>query len=294
MDLVEKFIEELRLQNKSVHTQENYRRDLTEFVNFLQVIPPAWKEVTARQVKDFVMQQVRAEKSSSTVARSLSALRSFYQYLIRLDLVSVNPAKGVRPPKQAKPLPKALDIDATQQLLDQSLETWQDYRDQAMFELLYSSGVRVAELASLDISPGLDGLANGTIQVLGKGNKMRLAMVGAKAQEALQEWLAKRAEVVKADETAVFINQRGTRLSIRSIQLRLDKRATLAGLDTKMSPHRLRHAFASHMLQSSGDLRAVQEMLGHANLSTTQIYTQLDLQKLASVYDAAHPRARKK
>ncbi len=309
MQQIERFLQQMRAQNKSAHTLDNYQRDLLSFVAFY--LPSAddqawsydalmrdpqsldWSAVTVQNVKHYVMQQVSQGLAARSMARHLSALRSFFQFLLREGVVQTNPAKSVKAPKQPKPLPKSVDIDQTRQLLEQPLEDGLDVRDQAMFELLYSAGLRVAELVGLDLSPGLDGLSSGTIKVLGKGNKERIALVGKQAQQAMQAWLKVRAELAQADEQAVFINRQGKRLTARSVQLRLDKRAQQAGMASKMSPHRLRHACATHVLESSGDLRAVQELLGHANLSTTQIYTKLDLQHLAQVYDQAHPRARK-
>lgn len=318
MQQIKRFLDQMQAQNKSAHTRSNYQRDLLTFVAFYlsadaqntadksddhqawsfdelwQKMPSLnWAELTSKDIKRFVMQRVKVGISASSVARQLSALRSFFQFLLTEGLMQHNPAKTVKAPKQPKPLPKSLDVDQTRQLLEQPVDGWQAIRDQAMFELLYSAGLRVAELVSLDLSPGLDGLSAGTIKVLGKGNKQRVALVGQQAQSAMQAWLLARVECAKPDEPAVFINQKGQRLSTRSVQLRLDKRTREAGLATKMSPHRLRHACATHVLESSGDLRAVQELLGHANLSTTQIYTKLDMQHLAQVYDQAHPRARK-
>lgn len=310
MQQIERFLQQMRAQNKSAHTLDNYQRDLLSFIAFY--LPPRdekqawsydalmrdpqtmdWPQINSQHIKRYVMSQVKQGLAASSMARHLSALRSFFQFLLAEGLVLTNPAKTVKAPKQPKPLPKSLDIDQTRQLLEQPIEGWQAIRDQAMFELLYSAGLRVAELVSLDLSPGLDGLSAGTMKVLGKGNKERVALVGSKAQQAMQAWLLARVEFAKTDDPAVFINQQGKRLTTRSVQLRLDKRTREAGLVTKMSPHRLRHACATHVLESSGDLRAVQELLGHANLSTTQIYTKLDLQHLAQVYDQAHPRARK-
>lgn len=309
MQQIERFLQQMRAQNKSAHTLDNYQRDLLSFVAFYlpkndqqswsyDVLmrdpqPLDWSAVTVQNVKHYVMQQVGQGLAASSMARHLSALRSFFQFLLREGVVQTNPAKSVKAPKQPKPLPKSVDVDQTRQLLEQPLEEGLGIRDQAMFELLYSAGLRVAELVGLDLSPGLDGLSSGTIKVLGKGNKERIALVGKQAQQAMLAWLKTRAEWVHSDEQAVFINRQGKRLTTRSVQLRLDKRAQQAGMASKMSPHRLRHACATHVLESSGDLRAVQELLGHANLSTTQIYTKLDLQHLAQVYDQAHPRARK-
>lgn len=312
---VGRFIRHLQSQNKSVHTVKNYQRDIEDFLGFylageleeageddghnptrLTEIISAfddWSLIDSQAIRAFIGYRVQHGISARTLARQLSAIRSFYDYLLQKAVVAKNPAKGVKAPKQPQPLPKSVDVDWMQRLLDQPLDSWQDVRDQAMFELLYSAGLRVSELADLDLSPGLDEAESGWVRVLGKGQKERLAPVGSKALLALKDWLSIRADYAQEGEQAVFVNQRGNRLSVRSIQNQLDKRTLQAGLPTKMSPHRLRHACATHVLESSGDLRAVQEILGHANLSTTQIYTKLDLQHLAQVYDQAHPRAKK-
>ena len=311
---LEDFIKTMQAQNKSEHTVLNYQRDIHDFLGFYladglsgdseeeqqTLLEQAihnfkdWSLIDSQSIKAFMAYRVQNGISARTLARQLSALRSFYDFLILKERVQKNPAKGIKAPKQPQPLPKSVDVDWMQRLLEQPLETWQDIRDQAIFELLYSAGLRVSECAELDVSPGLDEMSSGWVRVFGKGQKERLAPVGTKALEAIKEWLAIRHEYAKEDEQAVFVNQRGNRLSVRSIQNQLDKRTIKAGLPTKMSPHRLRHACATHVLESSGDLRAVQEILGHANLSTTQIYTKLDLQHLAQVYDQAHPRAKKK
>lgn len=313
------YLRQLQSQNKSVHTVSNYQRDIESFLGFYlsgELLPTTdvsenssltaveyqlslvkkfsdWQAIDSETIRAFLAFRVQNGISARTLARQLSAIRSFYDYLLFENQVIKNPAKGLKAPKQPQPLPKSLDVDLTQRLLEQPLETWQDVRDQAIFELLYSAGLRVSECAELDLSPGLDEMQSGWVRVLGKGMKERLAPVGSKAQQAIQVWLQIRPEYAQAVEQAVFVNQRGGRLSVRSIQNQLDKRTLQAGLPTKMSPHRLRHACATHVLESSGDLRAVQEILGHANLSTTQIYTRLDLQHLAQVYDQAHPRAKK-
>jgi integrase/recombinase XerC len=313
LNALEHFIRHLQAQNKSVHTVSNYQRDIESFLGFYLADDVSgdeaeadealaikisqfsdWSIIDAQSIRAFLAFRVQHGISARTLGRQLSAIRSFYDYLILKNLVGKNPAKGVKAPKQPQPLPKSVDVDWMQRLLDQPIETWQDTRDQAMFELLYSAGLRVSECAELDISPGLDEMDSGWVRVLGKGQKERLAPVGSKALLAIKNWLAIRNDYAKEDEQAVFVNQRGNRLSVRSIQNQLDKRTIKTGLPTKMSPHRLRHACATHVLESSGDLRAVQEILGHANLSTTQIYTKLDLQHLAQVYDQAHPRAKKK
>ncbi len=308
------FIKTMQAHNKSEHTVLNYQRDIHDFLSFYladdlgsgdetdqqsqleQAVNrfKDWQLIDSQSIKAFMAYRVQNGISARTLARQLSALRSFYDFLILKEQVQKNPAKGIKAPKQPQPLPKSVDVDWMQRLLEQPLETWQDVRDQAVFELLYSAGLRVSECADLDISPGLDEMFSGWVRVFGKGQKERLAPVGRKAQEAIKAWLAIRHEYAQEDEQAVFVNQRGNRLSVRSIQNQLDKRTIKAGLPTKMSPHRLRHACATHVLESSGDLRAVQEILGHANLSTTQIYTKLDLQHLAQVYDNAHPRAKKR
>ncbi len=308
------FLQSLRAQHKSLYTVAAYQRDIENFLSFYltgQISRKeakegadehfkrlmsfeGWSEIHSDDIRDFLAFQVQRGISARTLARQLSALRSFYHYLALHDNVGHNPAKGVKAPKQPQPLPKSLDVDWTQRLLEQPLASWQDIRDQAIFELLYSAGIRVSECASLDLSPGLDELESGWVRVWGKGGAQRTAPVGSKALQAMNEWLAIREQYANLKEPAVFVNQQGRRLGVRSIQSRLDKRTMSAGLPTKMSPHRLRHACATHVLESSGDLRAVQDLLGHANLSTTQIYTKLDLQHLAQVYDQAHPRAKKK
>ena len=308
------FLRSLQLQQKSMHTIANYRSDIEDFLAFyltgqtrqeggeevvmerqqMMACFEDWSAIDSEAIRAFLAFRVHQGISARTLARQLSALRSFYDYLLRESRVFKNPAKGVKTPKQPQSLPKSLDVDWTQKLLEQPIESWQDVRDQAVFELLYSAALRVSECATLDISPGLDELESGWVRVWGKGQKQRLAPVGSKALQAINAWLVIREQYANSDEQAVFVNQRGSRFGVRSIQNSLDKRTLKSGLPTKMSPHRLRHACATHVLESSGDLRAVQEILGHANLSTTQIYTKLDLQHLAQVYDQAHPRAKKK
>jgi integrase/recombinase XerC len=226
------------------------------------------------------------------LARTLSAWRAYYRWLAKQGAITVDPCEGLRAPKQPRHLPKVLSVDQTAALLNAAADDDLETRDKAMFELFYSSGLRLAELASIDAG-GID-FAVGTVTVTGKRSKTRTVPVGVKAAEALHTWLDERAAVANADERALFVSRRGTRLAVRSIERRLERWALKQGLGIHVHPHMLRHSFASHLLQSSGDLRAVQEMLGHANISTTQVYTHLDFQHLAKVYDAAHPRARKK
>lgn len=303
--MIKAFERYLLIQNKSPHTVSNYLRDLQAFAAFYQAGDECergddaiqefdqWQAVDAEAIRSFLAQRMQAGISARTLSRQLSSLRTFFDFLVAESLLTRNPAKSVKAPKQPQPLPKSLDVDWTQRLLEQPLETWQDVRDQAVFELLYSAGLRVSECAELDVGAGVGEIESGWVRVIGKGMKERLAPVGSKALMALQNWLAIRAQYADSAEKALFVSRNGSRLSVRSIQKALDKRALKAGLPTKMSPHRLRHACATHVLESSGDLRAVQEILGHANLSTTQIYTKLDLQHLAQVYDQAHPRAKK-
>ncbi|HEU4353882.1 MAG TPA: tyrosine recombinase XerC [Burkholderiales bacterium] len=231
--------------------------------------------------------------SPRTLALTLSAWRGYFRWLARHRNLRANPALGIRAPKAARPLPKALSVEAAQRLLDGELEEKSalTLQDAAMFELLYSSGLRVSELTALDLSDEPD---KGEVTVTGKGSKTRTVPVGAKAREALKHWLSLRDKIAVPDEKALFVGARGKRISPSRVWQRLTRWAKRRGLAEHVHPHMLRHSFASHMLQSSQDLRAVQEMLGHASISTTQVYTHLDFQALAKIYDAAHPRARKK
>jgi integrase/recombinase XerC len=224
----------------------------------------------------------------------LSAWRGFYHWLVRHRGFSANPVLGVRAPKAARPLPKALSVEAAQQLLDEQPRTAALVRDAAMFELLYSSGLRLGELIALNVDDGRLDLAQAEVTVTGKGSKTRTVPIGAKAREALKAWIERRAELAAPGERALFVGGRGRRIAPSVVNTRLRAWARRRGLGQRVHPHMLRHSFATHMLQSSQDLRAVQELLGHASISTTQVYTHLDFQALAKVYDAAHPRARKK
>jgi integrase/recombinase XerC len=253
---------------------------------------PFWQAQSLQDFENYVMAMSEQDKHPRTIRRHLSALRRFYQFMLRQGWVEDNPVQWVQAPKSDKPLPKSVSVDKMQQLLDQPIDSDLAVRDQAMFELLYSSGIRVAELVSLRYPASLAQMDGGYISVVGKGNKQRLAMVGRSAMQAVQAWLPIRQQWACKDD-ALFISQQGKGLTVRSVQKRLAQRGQSAGLDSRISPHRLRHACATHVLESSGDLRAVQELLGHAQLSTTQIYTKLDMQHLAQVYDQAHPRARK-
>ena len=276
----------------SAHTISNYRRDLESVVRFCDREGIArWSELQPRQVRSFAAQIHRQGLGGRSIQRKLSALRSFCRYLIRQGILSVNPAQDIRAPKTPDKLPHSLDIERINGLLDGRAEGWLAQRDLAMMELMYSSGLRLAELVGLDLYD-ID-LLQSEARVLGKGRRPRVVPIGLKAREVLQNWLQVRADHCAEGESALFINRRGTRLSHRNVQQRFRRWALKQGFDSRLHPHALRHSFATHLLESSGDLRAVQELLGHANLSTTQVYTHLDFQRLAQVYDETHPRARK-
>lgn len=290
--LVDNFLKHLALERRlSPRTIDAYQRDLNDFRRWKQDNFD-WMQIQQTEIRSYAAQRHRGGLSAKTLQRRLAALRSFYGFLNRDRLNKHNPAVGVRAPKVRRKLPTTLDVDQLGQLLELPGDEPLDIRDQAIMELLYSSGLRLAELVSCDLQ-SLD-LADAMLEVTGKGNKTRRLPVGRKALEALQQWLKIRPQLAKADENALFVSQRGTRISPRSVQSRLKIRALQQGSAQHVHPHLMRHSFASHILESSGDLRAVQELLGHADISTTQIYTHLDFQHLAQVYDQAHPRARKK
>lgn len=281
---------ERRLSPNSI---AGYRRDLAHFQRYLQEQQAHFLKLTPHQLRDFVAQRHRKGMASKSIQRSLSAIRTFYNYLLREQLVEFNPATGITAPKGIRKLPSTLDVDQMEGLLsnpdpDDPLSV----RDHAMFELIYSSGLRLSELVEVDCEAIQ--WDEQVISVVGKGNKQRLVPVGSKALQALQQWLSIRDQLAKVGEQALFVGQQGKRIAARTIQQRLAKLAKEKGVPQHVHPHLLRHSFASHMLESSGNLRAVQEMLGHENISTTQIYTHLDFQHLAEVYDRAHPRAKTK
>ena len=287
------YLEHLRRESQvSVHTLDGYRRDLGKLQAFCEAEGlHAWSELDTRNLRRLIARLHQQGLSSRSLARLLSATRGLYQYLLREGLCRHDPATGLSPPKRERRLPRTLDADRSAQLLDGAVED--DFiarRDQAMLELFYSSGLRLSELVGLDLD-GLD-LNAGLVRVRGKGNKVRELPVGSLARQALEQWLALRA-LARPSDGAVFISQQGRRLGARAVQLRV-RQAGVRELGQHLHPHMLRHSFASHMLESSQDLRAVQELLGHADIATTQIYTHLDFQHLASVYDQAHPRAKRK
>ena len=286
------WLRELAEQRRlSPHTVSNYGRDVAHLLELAGDTP--LDQLQPQDIRRFTAKRHGQGLAGRSLARELSAWRGFYRWLARHHRVALNPVQAVRPPKSKKPLPAVLSPDQARHLLEAEAEDLLESRDKAMFELFYSSGLRLAELASLDCRGGLD-LPAGEVTVTGKRGKTRLVPVGEAAREAITAWLDQRAAIANPGEPALFVSQRGGRLSPRSIQARLDRWSVKQGLEVHVHPHILRHSFASHVLQSSGDLRAVQEMLGHASISTTQVYTHLDFQHLAKVYDAAHPRARKK
>jgi integrase/recombinase XerC len=243
-------------------------------------------------VRAFAGKRFRSGLSGRSVRRELSAVRGLYAYLIREKVLFVNPALGVGAPKSAKRLPSVLDVDQTGRLMEIEGEDPLAFRDKAILELFYSSGLRLSELSRLNVVD-ID-WNDRSVAVVGKGSKVRLVPVGRMAMKALNDWLLARQTLLKSeDEVALFVGMSGRRLGERAIQLRIDLRSKEQGLDQHVHPHMLRHSFASHLLESSGDLRAVQELLGHADISTTQIYTHLDFQHLVSVYERAHPRSKK-
>lgn len=277
----------------SPRTREAYRRDLNLYaieLERLEIDHP--RKAREHDVRSFISRVHRRGLGARSIQRLLSALRGFYRWLMREGMADHNPATAVRAPKTQKKLPRTLDADAVSQLLNFRPETPLAIRDKAIMELFYSSGLRLSELATLrwdQVDP-----ATGLITVTGKGNKTRVVPVGSYAAEALADWRKVRGNFAGFEEPCIFVSQRGTPISVRTIQSRIRHWARKQGLPQQVYPHLLRHSFASHMLESSGDLRAVQELLGHADISTTQVYTHLDFQHLAKVYDKAHPRARKR
>jgi integrase/recombinase XerC len=271
-------------------TAENYARDLRRLFELAADTPLA--NLKIHHIRRFIAQLHGKGLGGRTLARMLSAWRGFYTYLMRDHGLADNPCVGLRAPKSPKMLPQALSPDEAARLVDIPADTPEELRDKAMFELFYSSGLRLAELVNLD--PEQVDFSDGEVRVTGKGSKTRIVPLGSHAIAALQAWLAVRDRLAKPDETALFVGARGGRITPRVVQLRMKQWGIRQGLNSNVHPHLLRHSFATHVLQSSGDLRAVQEMLGHASISTTQVYTHLDFQYLSKIYDAAHPRAKKK
>ncbi len=291
---IEGFLRHLRTERRlSEHTVTAYRRDLGAFAGFLEAEGVnRWSAVDSFVVRRFAAASHRRGSSPRSIARRLSAVRSLFGYLLREGLARANPALGIRAPKGPRRLPSTLDADQVSRLLALTPDDLLAQRDAAILELFYSSGLRLGELVALNLTD-LD-LDDATVRVTGKGSKTRVVPVGRQARQALAVWLSRRAELASQDEPALFVGRRGVRLKSRAIQARVKRWSQLQGTPVAVHPHLLRHSFASHLLESSGDLRGVQELLGHANISTTQIYTHLDFQHLAHIYDQAHPRARRK
>lgn len=290
----DRFIEYLRVERRlSIHTRNGYHRDLVKMVEFCtnqKVLQ--WRDLRVHHMRCFVRWRHCSGLGGRSLQRELSALRSFFKYLERAGAVSGNPVIGVSAPKAVRGLPRTMDVDQVAQLLDIRGDDILTIRDRAMMELIYSSGLRLAELVSCNV--GDADFADGTVRVAGKGAKTRVIPLGRYACRMLKQWLTQRNYLAPERERAMFVSRRGVRIAHRTVELRMREWGVKQGLDSAVHPHQLRHSFASHILESSGNLRAVQELLGHADIATTQIYTHLDFQHLASVYDNAHPRAKKK
>jgi integrase/recombinase XerC len=294
IDWIDRFIGHLKYERRlSSLTCKHYRRDLHALLAYCDDNGiRGWADIDSEHIRAYSATIFRRGLSPRSIQRRLSASRTFYRYLTREKHVKRNPVNAVSAPKAGKRLPDNLDVDRMARLLDIQGEGPIVDRDRAILELLYSSGLRLAELT--DLNCGDIDAQDATVRVTGKGNKDRIIPVGRLALKALGTWSKSRPEIAPVDEKALFVSNRGTRLSQRSVQSRVAHWARRQGIDSKVYPHLFRHSFASHLLESSHDLRAVQELLGHSNISTTQIYTHLDFQHLAQIYDKTHPRARKK
>lgn len=293
------FLNTLKNQRRqSPHTLRAYTKDLCvlKALLFEKNSTLTVENIQSLHIRAALASLRRQGLSAHSIARTLSAWRAFFRYLLENGVLKANPVLGLHAPKSAKLLPESLSVDETMVLLDSphsAVQEWLNIRDQAIFELFYSSGLRVSELVALNLGDLSTIFDDGTLRVLGKRQKTRIVPVGQKAKMALAQWLKIRANIANVDEPAVFVGRLGERLQARGVARRLDSCGN-ASLQRNLHPHMLRHSFASHLLQSSGDLRAVQELLGHSSLASTQIYTHLDFQHLAKVYDSAHPRAHRK
>ena len=291
---VERYLGSLRHERQlSPHTASNYGRDLAALVDYCATQGlTAWTQLDTQHLRAFAAREHRRGLAPRSVQRRLSACRGLFRYLLREGDLRADPAGDVQAPKARKRLPTPLDADSMSRLLEFRSDDTLGVRDKAIMELFYSSGLRLSELLGLDL---LDvDLRDRTVRVTGKGRKTRIVPVGRHAVEAIRRWLGERTTIAGAGEQALFVGKNGSRLGPRIVQRRIARWASLQGLPEHVHPHMFRHSFASHLLESSQDLRAVQELLGHANISTTQVYTHLDFQHLARIYDAAHPRARRK
>ena len=292
--LKDKFLQFLETEKRySKHTVENYSKDIDDLESFCGAKKiNGWDEIKPHHLRTYASQIFIDGLGARSIQRKLSAIRSFMNYLVRENLLRTNPADGIKTPKAPKKLPGVLDVDQINQLLNIKETDPISLRDKAIMELLYSSGLRLAELVALN--PIDLNIQDRSLTVIGKGNKKRMLPIGSKAIDAIKAWIQIRSQIAAPDEEALFVGNRGNRLSRRSIQSRINHWSKKNGLTQDVYPHLLRHSFATHLLEASGDLRAVQELLGHKDISTTQVYTHLDFQHLAETYDKAHPRSGKK
>ncbi len=291
---LERFYEYLRSEKGlSLHTQRNYKQQLETMAQHLvQLGLKDWSQVDSAWVRQLASKGMRDGMKASSLATRLSSLRSFFDFLILRGEMSANPAKGVSAPRKKRPLPKNLDVDEVGQLLEVNEDDPLSIRDRAMMEMMYGAGLRLAELVSIDVKDV--SFFSGEIRVVGKGDKERKVPFSGMASEWVGKWMKVRGTLAKSDEPALFVSKLGVRISHRNVQKRMAEWGQKQAVASHISPHKLRHSFATHVLESSNNLRAVQELLGHENISTTQIYTHLDFQHLAEVYDQAHPRAKKR
>ena len=293
--LLSDFLAQLTIEKRaSQYTVKSYKRDLNCLSNYCESKSISlWTDLKQTDIRSYMASRHRQGLSSTSLQRELSAIRSFFNFLLKNQLTDNNPGQYIKAPKNTRKLPKTLDVDQIKSLLEAGTNSTIEIRDLAMFELFYSSGIRLSELAQLNLTD-IDLTDKSLMVRSGKGGKSRMLPIGSKAVAAINTWLEHRIKSITSTETALFISTRGTRLGQRSIELRLKQWCKKKGIAENIHPHMLRHSFATHLLESSQDLRAVQELLGHSNISTTQIYTHLDFQHLADVYDSAHPRAKRK
>ena len=293
--LLSDFLAQLTIEKRaSQYTVKSYKRDLNCLSNYCESKSISlWTDLKQTDIRSYMASRHHQGLSSTSLQRELSAIRSFFNFLLKNQLTDNNPGQYIKAPKNTRKLPKTLDVDQIKSLLEAGTNSTIEIRDLAMFELFYSSGIRLSELAQLNLTD-IDLTDKSLMVRSGKGGKSRMLPIGSKAVAAINTWLEHRIKSITSTETALFISTRGTRLGQRSIELRLKQWCKKKGIAENIHPHMLRHSFATHLLESSQDLRAVQELLGHSNISTTQIYTHLDFQHLADVYDSAHPRAKRK
>ena len=293
--LLSNFLAQLTIEKRaSQYTVKSYKRDLNCLSTYCESKSISlWTDLKQTDIRSYIASRHRQGLSSTSLQRELSAIRSFFNFLLKNQLTDNNPGQYIKAPKKTRKLPKTLDVDQIKSLLEAGTNSTIEIRDLAMFELFYSSGIRLSELAQLNLTD-IDLTDKSLMVRSGKGGKSRMLPIGSKAVVAINTWLEHRIKSATSTETALFISTRGTRLGQRSIELRLKQWCKKKGIAENIHPHMLRHSFATHLLESSQDLRAVQELLGHSNISTTQIYTHLDFQHLADVYDSAHPRAKRK